>query len=223
MNQPSKRNLSQIDALSRIYRLYDDYIDNFSYACRKYCADCCTTNVTLTTLEARYIHAFLDEKQRAALSRAIYSRTQAPRFQPAMSTNCHARLCAEGKAPPEEHVPADPGTCPLLEADACTIYPVRPFACRCMLSTAVCSHTGEARIDEFTMSVNNLFLQFIEHLDPSGAFGNFIDIWRCLDSEDADCPTVANQSVTVLMIPPEHREKIHPLLNTLNHILSRVE
>jgi hypothetical protein len=35
------------------------------------------------------------------------------------------------------------------------------------------------------------------------------------------CVTIPNRPVSQLMIPPEHREKIHPLLDTLNHILSR--
>ena len=40
----------KIAALDRIYAVYDGYCTTLDMACQKYCAHCCTTNVTLTTL-----------------------------------------------------------------------------------------------------------------------------------------------------------------------------
>ncbi|MEE8430140.1 MAG: hypothetical protein V3S16_02730 [Candidatus Desulfatibia sp.] len=35
----------------QICRIYDDFIGKLEPVCQKYCAHCCTCNVTLTTLE----------------------------------------------------------------------------------------------------------------------------------------------------------------------------
>lgn len=222
---------SALDALSRIYRLYDDYIDNFTLACRKHCADCCTTAVTLTSLEGRMIYNFAGPEKRGALIRQMLACSNTPRFQPAMTTNLYARLCTEHKEPPEEQFPDEPGVCPLLENDACSIYPARPFGCRCMVSTQPCRRTGRADLDDFTLTVNTMFLQVLEHLDQHGFFGNLIDVLIRLNSKgsfksespesEPDCHTVPNHPITTLMIPPEHQKKVSPLLNTLTHILDR--
>lgn len=224
MEKPNNQQDSAGRALSRIYRLYDDYTENFTFACRKYCADCCTTGVTITSLEGRMIYDFFEPEKQEALFKQMISNSDTPRFQPAMTTNEHARLCREHREPPEEHFPEEPGTCPLLEDNACTIYPVRPFGCRCMLSESPCRDTGSARTDELTLTVNTMFLQFIEHLDQNGFFGNLIDVLIRLKTGKKDSnphsSTVPNQPVSVLMVPPEHQSKVRPLLNTLNHILS---
>ena len=225
MSVPEHNRLSDLEALEKIYRLYDDYMDSFSFACKKFCSECCTTSVTLTSVEGRYIDHFLDGQKKARLYQHMGGHIHTPRYQPALTTNSYARMCLEGKTPPPELQPEKPVACPFLESDLCAIYPVRPFGCRCMLSTPVCRQNGSARIDELTLTVNTLFLQIIEHLDPSGFFGSLIDVLLCLGADPAhrasECITVANQPISRLMIPPEHREKIQPLLNTLNHILSR--
>jgi len=47
----------KIVALDRIYAAYDRFCATLDVACKKYCAQCCTSNVTLTTLEG---HKILD-------------------------------------------------------------------------------------------------------------------------------------------------------------------
>lgn len=37
--------------LEQIYEIYDNFSKGFDVACKKYCANCCTRNVTMTTLE----------------------------------------------------------------------------------------------------------------------------------------------------------------------------
>lgn len=227
MSRSEAGSRAAFSALSKIYRLYDDYMDHFSLACRRYCADCCTTGVTLTSLEGRFIYDFLDTEKRADLYERMLSHADAPRFQPAMSTNRFAQLCARHLDPPEERFPAEAGVCPLLEKESCTIYRVRPFGCRCMISTTSCRQSGRAVIDAFMLTVNTLFLQVIEHLDRSGYFGNFIDVMIRLTPggqvSPADTITVPNQPAAVLMVPPEHQGKVRPLLDALNHILAEAE
>ena len=42
----------RLEALRRIYKIYDGIHSSLDLACREKCAHCCTTNVTMTTLEA---------------------------------------------------------------------------------------------------------------------------------------------------------------------------
>jgi Fe-S-cluster containining protein len=222
-NHPT--HLRDIEALGKISRLYDDYMDSLSVACEKFCAECCTTAMTLTSLEGRFINHFLDRQNKTALYRHIQEHIRTPRYQPAMTTNGYAQICLENKTPPAETPPEPSLACPLLDNDLCAIYSIRPFGCRCMVSFSKCRKTGSAHIDELTLTVNTLFLQVIEHLDRSGFFGSLIDVMLCLEPDPGPmaktCVTIPNQPVTQLMIPPEHRGKIQPLLDTLNHILSR--
>lgn len=225
-----------LNALLRIYRLYDDYINSFSLACRKHCADCCTMAVTMTSLEGRMIYDFAGPGKSHTIFEKAFSCADIPRFQPAMSTNCYARLCSGHVEPPEEKFPNDPGQCPLLEEDVCSIYPVRPFACRSMISSEPCRRTGSALMDDLTFTVNTMFLQIIENLDRQGFFGNLIDVLlRVANSENAATDpqqsnfvspdlisTVPNEPIPALMIPSEHHKKVLPLLNTLDHILKEV-
>jgi hypothetical protein len=80
------------------------------------------------------------------------------------------------------------------------------------------------------LTVNDLFLQHIEHIDAKGYSGNFSDILRFLDQPQAaasyqqgqlDTPPeglLANQPLFTLMIPPEHREAVAPVLTAIRGI-----
>jgi hypothetical protein len=79
-------------------------------------------------------------------------------------------------------------------------------------------------------NVNNLFLQFIEHVDSQGFSGNLIDVLKFMATKNnrhnykgntlnnPDTGLIPNLKITVLMIPPEHRVKIKPILNALQNI-----
>jgi hypothetical protein len=45
-----------------------------------------------------------------------------------------------------------------------------------MVSKRCCSETGFAEMDPVVMTVNDVFMQFIEHLDTGGFSGNFTDV-----------------------------------------------
>ncbi len=218
--------------LQEIYRLYDEYLASFApgdIACRKYCADCCTANVTMTRMEGLLIRESMGLDQMTARLPDI-SSSVFPRYRPGLSTNGYVLACKSGgdgdseSFAEEGHPEGDPAACPFLAQDLCTIYPVRPFGCRCMLSTRPCAQTGCADIDELTLTVSTVFLQFIEHIDQDGFFGNMIDVLYALSGDQRHAPgahgVIANHPIPALMVPPEHRSRMQDMVFSLNRLLA---
>ena len=221
----------KLAALDRIYARYDDYTRPLEVACQKYCAHCCTCNVTLTSLEAVYILRSLSDEGRADVRQNLAPQLEKNRYQPCITTNQMAALCASGDDPPEEANDPDWGACPLLEADACPIYSVRPFGCRCLLSTRNCGAAGYAEIDEYTITVNYVFTHFIEHLDQNGVTGNLSDILLATDPEagttdtatygaNSGCHVIKNRPIPMLLVPPAHQRAITSIINDLHAIVA---
>ncbi len=220
----------KIAALDRIYSVYDEFCDTLDLACKKYCAHCCTTNVTLTTLEGYKIVDHLMAAGKLDINQALKQGAATSRYRPQVSTNRLAELYAAEAKVPQEEMAVDWEGCSLLAENVCTIYDLRPFGCRCFVSRRNCAETGYADIDAFTVSVNTVFLQTIEHLDADGCSGNLIDVLQAMAIEDnrrayetnrLKCETkglIVNWSLKVLMIPPEHHTKMEPVLQKLRQI-----
>jgi Fe-S-cluster containining protein len=221
---------TKLTALNRIFAVYDRFCATLDVACKKYCAHCCTANVTLTTLEGYKIVDHLIATGKLDVIDGLKHMAATIRYQPQISTNRLAELYAAEAKVPEEEMAAEWEECSLLAKNVCAIYDLRPFGCRCFVSRKNCAETGYADIDEFTASVNTMFLQTIEHLDADGCSGNLIDVLQVMASEDnrrayakdrLKCETnglIVNWSLKVLMIPPEHRIKMEPILQELRQI-----
>jgi Fe-S-cluster containining protein len=205
------------DILQQLYRLYDEYVSGLQTACRIGCAACCTRNVILTSLEADGIRSLLQSNHRLDLLTKIEAGTALPRFQPKVTVNGLADLCARGIDPPAEEVDPDPGVCPLLENDVCPAYEVRPFECRSLISLSDCRLSGYADMPETTVSINNLFRQFIEALDVDGTTGNLTDLLSAVDGPAKKA--LPNRSIPVLMIDPCHRSVVEPILAALQQLI----
>ena len=222
---------SKIALLDRLYKLFDGFAVKETFACKRQCATCCTGNMTLTTLEGYKIISLLDARLKSTLMQQVSGAVEQKRFKPQITINQMARRCMTGHEIPEEILDPTWGPCPLLSQKECPIYPIRPFGCRCMMSKTICAETGYADLDAFTLTVANLFNQCIEHLDQDGMTGNLIDVLLFLDDKnnlltyqsDKVEPTakglIPNSPIPVLMIPPEHRERIKPLLQFLKREL----
>jgi Fe-S-cluster containining protein len=220
---------NKLEALEKIYGIYDQFVASLDLACKKYFTHCCTTSVTLTTVEAYMIMMELESNPEADWIEKIRPAAAQTHFKPKITTNQFANLCAKGLEPPEEES-SEWNACPLLSDDLCTIYAARPFGCRCLLSRHDCGAEGYADMDDYVLSVNTVFLQSIEHMDDNGCTGNLLDVLTVMASEGnrqayenktLTCPTVGlieNQALNILMIPPEHRTQMEPILKYLQEI-----
>jgi hypothetical protein len=221
------KNHAALKGLEKIYALYDQFFCTLRTACGKGCATCCTANVTMTTLEGHFMLDHWQATRQAPPMEILRKSAQNPRFQPTLTINQLAALCLVDKEVPDESADPGAGPCPLLHNDHCTLYAARPFGCRAMVSLTDCAHSGEADMPDFVLAANNLISQFIEALDHAGRFGNLADILLLLSApetvpqqEHPPLETVAaNRSIPVLMIPPEHRQRMQPLLLALRQVL----
>jgi len=220
----------KLAALDQIYRIYEIFVSGLDLACKKYCAHCCTNAVTLTTAEGYNIIQQLESEGNAEWIEKIEQASQNPHFQLKITTNQLANMCAEGVDPPAEVSAEWNHPCPFLTDSQCPIYAVRPFGCRCLVSRHDCEIKGYADMDDFVLSVNTVFLQTIEHLDTGGCSGNLVDVLGGLASQEnrqcyqnnsltcSEAGLIPNQPLKVLMIPPEHRSRMEPILQSLREI-----
>ena len=222
----------KLDILDKLFRLYDSAIADAHVACEKGCAHCCTRNVTVTTIEGCRLVDTLSAEALEALFGRLAGAAGKARFRPLITINTLAELSMADKDPPDEACDPAWTPCALLEDDLCTVYDIRPFACRCMASSAVCTADGFADMDEYLVSVNTVFQQVIEHLDVPGATGNLVDVLAFLkDVENRSIYRTgmmrpdalgmpANRHLKMLMIPPEHRQRLQPVVASIQDILA---
>lgn len=199
-----------------IYAAFSEESAVIDFACHPGCATCCTRNVTLTTAEGELIMDFL---RAAGCGLPQLPMDQRP-LRPPLTTNGWAALCLSGKeAEAEAEAPWLLAPCFLLRDGLCTIYPVRPFACRGFGSTVRCGCSGVAEAPEWFMSLAMVSHQILEDLDRGGWWGNLADILAYLGGGNGDGSKAAirqrllrNQPMPGLLVLPEERPRINRLL-----------
>jgi hypothetical protein len=222
----------KIEALHRIYALYDAYTERLSLSCRKFCDHCCTCNLTATGLEVQALYRGIPPELRTKIRAAAGRQVKKRRYIPSFTINQAAGRLAEGGDPPEDEEILEEPPCPILSERHCPVYTSRPFGCRCLISESDCALKGCACIDSYSMAVNYLFSQFIEHLDQGGVTGNFSDLLIAMKpSASSSRPEgsvresgfclLPNLPIPLLLIPPEHQGRIRPLIDSLHAIVSR--
>jgi Fe-S-cluster containining protein len=161
-----------------IIEQFDQWAAQYMRVCSKGCSCCCTENVTITALEGERILRFcMSNGLTQWLAETLLQPAQVSR--PRMTTNEFAHACLSGR----ETVPDSGGgltVCPFLAEDACRIYPVRPFSCRCFISASRCSATQPALLDESYLTASTAMLQLIEHLGQKEYWGIMTDVLMAL-------------------------------------------
>ncbi len=157
---------------------FDQWAAQRRQACSRGCCCCCTENVTITALEGeRILRYCMNHDLTLWLSAALLQPTRVDR--PRMTTNEFAHACLSGRD-------VDPGSCevltvcPFLADGVCRIYPVRPFACRCFISSSRCLPTRPAQVDEEYLAASTAVLQLIEHLGQKEYWGIMSDVLLAL-------------------------------------------
>lgn len=222
---------AKIEWLKKVYALYDEAIEHEAAVCRQKCSSCCTCNVTMTSLETGLLMAAPQAKDK--LKSLMEQHFPQKRYIPKMTTNMFARMCIQDLDMPEEENDPSWGRCPLLVDDMCSVYQARPFGCRALMSRINCGQNGYAQVPPIVLTLNNLFMQTIEHVDENGFFGNLSDMLALFLSDTAfeklsdfsritdDNRFCLNEKITALMVPPEHRETVRPVLDKLSYLTQK--
>ncbi len=202
--------------ISKLYEIFAEETAGIAYACGPGCATCCTRSVTLTTGEGRLIVDFLRTSGR--------DLPQLPRdpvpLRPALTANGLAALCLAGEeAPAEAETPWSFEPCFLLKGGLCTIYPVRPFACRSFGSTVNCGQAGTAEAPEWFLTLAVVSNQFLEALDEGGAWGNLAEVLAVVDDRAGETVQLKarerllpNRPLPGLLVLPEERDRVNRFL-----------
>ena len=216
------------DAYIHICEVYDEHVGSLDLACRAGCAACCTINVTITALEGYLIVETLERSGRIDVLEPLNHYISRQRFIPQFTFNRLTEMMVREEDVPEEVIDPAWGACPLLNDNQCPIYALRPFACRCLVSQRECRYGEYALMSPLTVAVNHVMLQYIEHVDSSGFTGNMTDVLLFMKSPENrkryrksylsvhGQPFIPNFPVRHLLIEPEYKEAIAPLLAALS-------
>ena len=214
--------------LETIYKEFENWSSTQNFCCRKGCSTCCTQNVTITALEGERI---LDYCIRENLRSWLLSKLEhlESHGKPLQTTNEYVLSIFQDK---EEHEGLTPpkGVCPFLEKGRCTIYPVRPFSCRCFASETICRENEAATVAEHYFYGSTIAMQLIEHLGQFERWGYMTDILVSLihsknyeafisndsfELQDSSKHIRTAQPIPGLYIPPEYEQLINPLLRAI--------
>ena len=160
--------------LKIIYQVFDRWTAGFSFACRRGCAVCCTRDVMVTRPEAQLLLDYILEEHGSRWLAEKLSETPIP-WPLTQTTNDYAAACLEGK----EMIDKDrrrSGVCPFLEDNVCSVYPARPFSCRCFASSRTCRTDSAALLPTHYLSGSTALSQIIEHLGQFDLWGNMLDL-----------------------------------------------
>ena len=211
--------ISRFQALEALYSCYQELVDGLAVAvplaCGPGCHNCCTVNVTATTLEVRYLVSGSEWQE--ALSTPGLTRLPGDLYRPTQTANQFARSILARQAPEPDAGEHRPGSCPLLEQELCQVYQRRPFSCRAMTSGIRCTTGGEADMDPLLLEVNIALYQVIEHLDAQGSSGNLIDLLALeLGDRDRQRYLCDNSVSPGFIFDPSHSGRARSFLRRLS-------
>lgn len=220
------------DILNIICKKYSERTSAEKFACQKGCSHCCTQNVMITAIEGELIFEFIKQENKEEwLAHCLASPRKVQNLQ--FTTNGFARLCLEKKEVEQAAANSKQGgVCPFLIEQNCSIYPVRPFSCRCFTSMKKCKMGGEAELPERLLVLNTITMQLIEHLGQKEYWGNILDVLtamtdlpenigieKFIDDNSIVTPSRARllkaEPLTGFLLMPEEEEMVSAYLQTI--------
>ena len=210
-----KTKQEKFELLKAIYEFYADFIKGMAVACRKGCSLCCTVNVTATSLETGYLlEKAGDFLLRPQVRTALFQDAE-EYYRPSLTTNEIAWHCLKEEAFSDEGIHGL-GSCPFLTSSGvCSLYALRPFACRAMCSRTICKEDSGAEMPPFMITVNLALYQIIEFLDAGGMSGNMIDLlaWQLEGRNEG--VLLRNKSLPGFLVSPEERGRFNAFMRRL--------
>lgn len=169
MDASMKRRILKI-----IYEMFGHWTKNVRFACARGCPVCCTRDVMVTKPEAQLLLDYIVAEHGAPWLAEKLNDPPIP-WPLSRTTNDYAAACLEGKEVTERDRRRN-GVCPFLEHEICSVYPARPFSCRCFASTRVCRIDSAALLPPHYLSGATALSQVIEHLGQFEPWGNMLDL-----------------------------------------------
>lgn len=217
----------KLEILNCLNKAFDAFVyANYSVACEKTCAACCTRDVCATTLEAHRMLDALKKTDRKDLVEKMRQTAEGELFRPKVTTNALAFACMNQEEPPMEEPADEPGVCPFLEENLCAVYEDRPFTCRGMFSTVNCVNNDGAELPPELITIVSICWQIIEHLDVGGLYGNIYDLMASLDNPKTAFKYASGEQliskgkpptrpVPGFLVPPEQQAAVQRFLDDL--------
>ena len=158
---------TRIEALEKIYQSFEQETAPFrtGAACSEGCAYCCTDagRIDCTTLEALRIHDHM----------AKMARPRRRDLKKTLKRDMYRR--ETGK----------PSPCPFLaKTRACSIYPLRPFACRRIYSLHRCAPEQPPMLSRQAMTLAQNAIAAQQRLDANGYSGHLSFMLHLLDQPE---------------------------------------
>jgi len=152
------------DTLLSIYNDFEERVAAYKTdaACKKGCAYCCTDagSIDITTMEGLIIRdtvARMPRPRRKALNKSLAKDMK-------------------------KRESGQPSSCPFLMKNmACMIYAIRPFICRRVYSTRICSQEMPPMLNRKVMDIADRTIKELQDLDRTGYSGHLSYILYMLD------------------------------------------
>ena len=213
--------MNRKDIVREIYRLYEQWVRDHEFACRKGCSTCCTRSVTMTELEGRLIGDYIESHPELAGRLPVDPETL---HTPSTTTNRFAELCMAGRDEQDDDDSWSFEPCSFLHDDSCLIYPVRSFMCRSFGSRVRCDESGVAEVEPWFLSLNTVIMQCLEHLDQGRPWGNMFNILRHLHNPgvNQNCASLLTSVPSPgLLLHPDEMERLGSCIQTLTNFVSK--
>ena len=158
-----------------IYDRFDNWSSQFGFACNRGCAACCITDVNISAPEGELLLDHITGAHGPGWLADKLAAGEPLHRELAQTTNDYARACLEGWDSEDEDRRRG-GVCPVLHNDICSVYPARPFSCRCFASTICCRRGGNAVLPPAYLTAATAVSQIIEHVGQFSLWGTMIDV-----------------------------------------------